>query len=191
MAQNRVENAIRQIKYRSQNKGDYFPAQHLHIRFYNRDEVCLLHGTRSVLTCKFSSGDLSSQRPGFDLWPVRVRFVVDKAQRQFSVPGLRFSPVNIIRQRSLLTVILNAIGRSLQTSKQSSLVLCEISVFRYGAVEAFVLLEPYGSYNGLEAIRGALGRRVSLQIAGHAVADKHFTQLLFAFDTSQTSYLHA
>ena len=60
--------------------------------------MCLLHGTRSVLTCKFSSGDLSSQRPGFDPWPVHVRFVVDEvAKRQFSVPGLRFSPVSIIR----------------------------------------------------------------------------------------------
>jgi hypothetical protein len=30
-----------------------------------------------------------------------------------------------------------------------------------------------------------------LHIAGHAIADKHFTQLLFALDTSQTSILHA
>ena len=130
--------------------------------FYNIDEVCLLHGTRSVLTYKFSSGDLSSRRPRFDPCPVHVRFVVDKvAQRQFSVPGLRFSPVSIIRQRSLLVAILNTIGRSLQTSKQSSLVFCEISVFRCGTIEAFALLGPYGTYNGLEAIRGALGRRVS------------------------------
>ena len=130
--------------------------------FYNRDEVCLLHGTRSVLTCKFSSGDLSSRRPGFDPCPVHVRFVVDKvAQRQFSVPGLRFFPVSILHQRSLLAVILNTIGRSLRTSKQNSLVLCEISVFRCGTIEAFALLGPYGTYNGLEAIREALGRRVS------------------------------
>jgi len=114
--------------------------------FYNRDEVCLLHGKRSVLICKFSSGDLSSQRPGFDPRPIHVRFVVDKvAQRQFSVPGLRFSPVSIIRQRSLLAAIVNTTGRSLQTSKQSNLMLCEISVFRCRAVEAFALLGPYGT----------------------------------------------
>ena len=129
--------------------------------FYNRGEVCLLHGTSSVLTCKFPSGDLSSQRSGLDPWPVHVRFVVDKvAKRQFSVPGLRFSPVSIIHQRSLLAAILNTTGRSLRNSKQSSLVLCEISVFRYGTVEAFALLGPYGTYNVLEAIREALGRRV-------------------------------
>jgi len=130
--------------------------------FYNRNKVCLLQDTHSVFTCKFSSGGLSLQRPGFDLWPVHVRFVVDKvAQRQFSVRGLRFCPVSIIRQRSLLAATLNTIGRSLQNSKQSSLVLCETSGFRCGVVEAFALLGPYGTYNGLEAIRGALSRRVS------------------------------
>lgn len=112
--------------------------------FYNRDEVYLLHGTHSVLICKFSSDYLSSQRPGFDPRPVHLRFVVDKvAQRQFSVPGRRFSFVSIIRQRSLLAAIVNTIGRSLETSKQSSLMLCEISVFRCRAVEAFALLGPY------------------------------------------------
>jgi ribosome biogenesis protein Nip4 len=34
--------------------------------FYNRDEVRLPRGTRSVFTCKFSNDDLSPQRSGFD-----------------------------------------------------------------------------------------------------------------------------
>ena len=113
---------------------------------------------------------LSSYMQIFKWWPVfadvRIRslatsckiFVYTVAHKQFSIPGLRFSPASIIRQRSILTAILNTIGRILETFEQSSLVLCEISG---GAAEAFALVGPYGTYNGLEAIRRALGSKIT------------------------------